>query len=131
MTRQQVQASNARLDAESYPRTAVFVGGTSGVGEGLVHELALAGKGKWASRIYVIGLPESAARVNKVLERLRAQNPDVELIWMAGDVSLLADVKRICTELKGREKSLDLLFHSAGYAPLGGREGESPTASHY
>ncbi len=124
VTRQQVQASNARIDAESYPRTAVFVGGTSGIGEAALQELSLVGKSKWAARIYVIGRQESASRVNESLDRLRAQNPDVDLIWTVGDVSLLAEVKRICTELKEKEKSLDLLFLSAGYAPFGGREGE-------
>ncbi|KAK4153458.1 NAD(P)-binding protein [Chaetomidium leptoderma] len=137
VTRQHVQASNARIDGESYPRTAVFVGGTAGTGELALQELALTGKGKWAARIYVVGRSESASRVNKSLDRLQAQNPDVELIWTPGEASLLADVKRICTEVKAKEKSLDLLFLSAGYAPLGGREetseglNVSQSLSHY
>jgi NAD(P)-dependent dehydrogenase (short-subunit alcohol dehydrogenase family) len=121
---QQVQASNARIDAESFPRTAVFVGATSGIGEAVLQELALAGKGKLPARIYVVGRQESAERVNEYLDRLRAQNPRVDFIWTVGDISLLSEVKRICVELREKEKSLDLLFLSAGYAPLGGREGE-------
>jgi NADP-dependent 3-hydroxy acid dehydrogenase YdfG len=124
VTRQQVQASNARIDADSYPRTAVFVGGTAGIGEAVIEGLAAVGKGKWPARIYVIGRQESAERVNRSLDRLRAHNPGLELIWTPGEVSLLAEVERICVELKEKERSLDLLWLSTGYAPIGGREGQ-------
>jgi len=131
LTRQQIQASNIRIDAGSYPRTAVFVGGTSGIGEATIRELVKAGtKDKSPIRIYIIGRKESAERTNKSLDKLRAQYPHTELIFTQGDVSLLGDVKRLCTELKEKEKSLDLLFLSTGYSPLGGREGKSTPCSH-
>ncbi|KAB5546888.1 hypothetical protein GE09DRAFT_194160 [Coniochaeta sp. 2T2.1] len=122
VTLAQVQASNAGIDGDTYPRTAVFVGGTSGIGEAVLHELSLAGKSKWPARIYVVGREESADRVNESLDLLRAQCPGVDLIWTPGDVSLLSEVTRICAEFKDKEKSLDLLFLSAGYCALGGRE---------
>jgi hypothetical protein len=78
-----------------------------------------------AARIYVVGRKESAERVNESLDRLRAQYPTVDLIWTPGEVSSLSDVARICAGLKEKEKSLDVLWLSTGYAPFGGREGES------
>ncbi|KAK3312228.1 hypothetical protein B0H66DRAFT_395933 [Apodospora peruviana] len=140
VTRKQIQASNAHIDpAEpNCPRTAVFVGGTAGLGEAALHDLALRlGAAREhnrdvrrPARIYVVGRHASAARVKeslaKIKARIRAGNPDddggVELIWTPGEVSLLAEVKRICAELKEKETSLDLLFLSTGYAPFGGRE---------
>ena len=124
VTRQQAQASNARINAESYPRTAVFVGGTSGIGEALIQGLAAVHKDEWPARIYVVGRQESSERVNESLDRLRAEHPGLDLVWTPGEVSLLADVRRICLALKEKEKSLDLLWLSAGYAPIGGREGQ-------
>lgn len=124
LTRHQIQASNARIDGGSYPRTAVFVGGTSGIGEAAIQELVEAGaEEKLLIRIYIIGRKNSAERANKSLDKIKAQNPHAELIFTEGDVSLLADVKKFCTDLKRKEKSLDLLFLSTGYSPFGGRDG--------
>ncbi|KAI1390273.1 uncharacterized protein F4822DRAFT_401389 [Hypoxylon trugodes] len=122
VSRQQVRDSNARLDAETYPRVAVFVGGTSGIGEATLEELVLAGKGKYAVRIYVVGRAASATRVNANLDRLREMNPLAELIWTEGEISLLSEVRRICDVVRERERSLDLLLVTPGYAPFGGRE---------
>lgn len=57
------------------------------------------------------------------LDELRASNPTADLIYVPGEVSLLAEVKRISLDIKSREPTIDLLFLSAGYAPLGGRIG--------
>ncbi|KAK4208616.1 NAD(P)-binding protein [Rhypophila decipiens] len=125
LTLQQVRESNARIDASTYPRTAVFVGGTAGIGQAAIAELvhvSARNNIKIPSRIYIIGREQSAERTKKALDILRAENPNAELVWMAGDVSLLADVKRLCEEIKDRETSLDLLFLSTGYSPFGGRE---------
>lgn len=130
LTRQQIQASNARIDPTSYPRTAVFVGGTSGVGEAAIQELVKVGAANQLPiRIYIIGRKESAERTNNSIDKLKAQNPHAELIFIQGNVSLLADVKRLCTEIKQKEKLLDLLFLSAGYSPMGGREGQTQLIS--
>lgn len=123
VTVSQVRMSNERIDASSCPRTAVFVGATSGIGQAALKELVLATRKEGcAARIYIVGRTESAVRVHESLDRLLVQNPDVHFVWVAGDVSLLAEVRRICGEIRNREDSLDLLFLSAGYAPLGGRE---------
>lgn len=124
VTLAQVKASNARIDGDSYPRTAVFVGGTAGIGQAVIEGLAEVGKNRWPARIYVVGRQDSAERVNQALDRLRAQSPGVEFVWTPGEVSLLAEVERICVALKETERSLDLLWLSTGYAPMGGREGE-------
>ncbi|KAM7189091.1 NAD(P)-binding protein [Naviculisporaceae sp. PSN 640] len=128
ITLQQVRDSNAEIDAATYPQTAVFIGGTAGIGEAAIRglvSLSLRNGIQAPSRIYVIGRLQSAERTNKALDILRATNPHVDLVWISGDVSLLADVKRLCLEIKAREMSLDLLFLSTGYSPFGGRE-ETP-----
>lgn len=53
-------------------------------------------------------------------------NAKATLVWIEGEVSLLAEAKRVCEEIKGREERVDLLFMSTGFAPLGGRKSESP-----
>lgn len=128
---EQVRESNSRIDASTYPKTAVFIGGTAGIGEAAIQELAnVSSKNniQIPSRIYVVGRQQSAERANKALDILRAGNPKVDIVWVTGDVSLLAEVKRVCLEIKSRETSLDLLFLSTGYSPFGGREGIYPLA---
>ena len=43
-------------------------------------------------------------------------------MFVEREVSLLAEVKRVCNDIKAKESSLDALFLSAGYIPFGGRE---------
>ncbi len=71
----------------------------------------------------MVGRKETVVAANAFLDGLRAAAPGVELIWIEGEVALLADVKRICGELAGRETALDMLYLSAGYVPFSGRAG--------
>lgn len=52
---------------------------------------------------------------------MKTLNPNAEIIWTAAEISLLAETKRVCEVIKGKESRLDLLFLSAGYAPFGKR----------
>ncbi|KAK2022111.1 hypothetical protein LX32DRAFT_687362 [Colletotrichum zoysiae] len=109
VTLAQVRRSNARLTAETVPRTAVFVGGTSGIGRLTLAELVS------------LGFPVKAP----LLEDLRRRNPSAELVWVEGEVSLLSETTRICEWIKARETRLDFLCLTAGYAPFGGRNNTS------
>ena len=53
---------------------------------------------------------------------MNAINPKAEIIWTEGEISLLAETKRVCDVIKSKESSVDLLFPTAGYAPFGLRK---------
>jgi NAD(P)-dependent dehydrogenase (short-subunit alcohol dehydrogenase family) len=109
------------LDSSSLPRVAVFVGATSGIGRAALAELVRAAVNHGSLRIYVVGRKESAATTQPFLDSLSTLNATADIIWLEADVSLLSEVARICRDISHREKSLDLLYHSAGYVPFGGR----------
>ncbi|KAK1574284.1 uncharacterized protein LY79DRAFT_524166 [Colletotrichum navitas] len=114
----QVRRSNAQLTAETVPRTAVFVGGTSGIGKLTLVELVSLG---FPVKAYVVGRKATETATKPLLEDLSRRNPSAELVWVEGEVSLLSETKRICEWIKARESRLDFLCLTAGYAPFGGR----------
>jgi NAD(P)-dependent dehydrogenase (short-subunit alcohol dehydrogenase family) len=114
-----IRKSNAQIDSSSTPRVAVFVGGTAGIGKLTLMELAALGT---RFKAYVIGRKGSKESFTIVRDELQQANPNAQIIWIDGEVSLLSEVKRICSHIKTLEASVDLLFMTAGYAPLGGRQ---------
>lgn len=121
VTRAQVQHSNAHLTAQTAPRTAVFLGGTSGIGKLTLIELVSLG---FPIRVYIAGRRATEPAMKPVLEDLRQKNPRAELVWVEAEVSLLAETRRVCELVKEKETSLDFLCLTAGYAPFGGRNSE-------
>ncbi|KXH42285.1 hypothetical protein CSAL01_11561, partial [Colletotrichum salicis] len=122
VTRAQVQHSNAALTAQTAPRTAVFFGGTSGIGKLTLIELVSLGH---PIRVYIAGRKATEPAIRPVLEDLRQKNPRAELVWVEAEVSLLAETRRVCEVVKEKETSLDFLCLTAGYAPFGGRNDTS------
>ena len=114
----EIQASNALINDATVPRVAVFVGGTSGIGKFTVRALVATGT---SVRIYLVGRKISEERTHAFIQELYAINPKAEVIWTEGDVSLLAETKRVCEDIKSKESRVDLLFLTAGYAPFGTR----------
>lgn len=115
----EIQASNALLNDASAPRVAIFVGGTSGIGQYTVKALVATGA---SMRVYLVGRKSSAERIQALIQELQAINPKAEIIWTEGEISLLAETKRICEMIKEKETRIDLLFLTAGYIPFGGRK---------
>jgi NAD(P)-dependent dehydrogenase (short-subunit alcohol dehydrogenase family) len=114
----EIQASNTLINDETAPRIAVFVGGTSGIGNLTIRALVATGA---SSRIYLIGRKSSEVRMHAFILELHAINPKAEVIWMEGEVALLAETKRVCEAIKSKESRVDLLFLTTGYAPFGTR----------
>ena len=112
----EIQASNALINDATAPQVAVFVGGTSGIGKFTVRALVAAGA---SVRIYLVGRKSSEERMHAFIQELHAINPKAEVIWTEGEVALLAETKRVCEAIKSKESRIDLLFLTAGYAPLG------------
>ncbi|KAI0970329.1 hypothetical protein F4678DRAFT_136785 [Xylaria arbuscula] len=115
----EVQASNALINDATAPRVAVFVGGTSGIGNYTARALVSTGA---SVRIYLVGRKSSEARTRAFIQDLHAINPKAEVIWVEGEIALLAEVKRVCGVIKDKESRVDLLFLTTGYAPVGARE---------
>jgi NAD(P)-dependent dehydrogenase (short-subunit alcohol dehydrogenase family) len=114
----EIRASNAQIIETNAPRTAVFVGGTAGIGKAALSALVFK---KTPIKVYIIG--RGQANHKSFVEDLQQSNPKAEIIWLEGQVTLLAEVKRLCKEIKSREDSIDLLFLSAGFLPFAGRHG--------
>ncbi|KAF1810866.1 NAD(P)-binding protein [Eremomyces bilateralis CBS 781.70] len=114
----EVQDSNALINDATAPRVAVFVGGTSGIGKFTVRALVATGA---SVRIYLVGRKISEEPMNAFIQELYVINPKAEVIWTEGEVSLLAETKRVCEVIKSKESRVDFLFLTAGYAPFGTR----------
>ena len=112
----EIQASNELINDTTAPRVAVFVGGTSGIGKLTVRALVATGA---SVRIYLVGRKSSEERTQAFIQELHAINPKAEVIWTEGEVSLLAETKRVCEAIKSKESSVNLLFLTTGYAPFG------------
>ncbi|KAL6826012.1 hypothetical protein J3E69DRAFT_335582 [Trichoderma sp. SZMC 28015] len=115
----EIQASNALINDATAPRVSVFVGGTSGIGKFTIKALVSTGA---SVRIYLVGRKSSEEPARAFIQELNAINPKAEIVWTEGEVSLLAEVKRICELIKKTESRVDLLFLTAGYAPFGTRK---------
>ena len=114
----EIQASNALINDTTAPRVAVFVGGTSGIGNFTLRALVATGT---SMRIYLVGRKSSSERMHTFIQELHAINPKAEVIWTEGEVALLAETKRVCESIKSKESRIDLLFLTTGYAPFGTR----------
>ncbi|KAH0435695.1 hypothetical protein CcaCcLH18_04804 [Colletotrichum camelliae] len=114
----EVRTSNSALTSSTVPKTALFVGATSGIGKYTLAELVSL---KLPVKCYIVGRKASEPALHPLLEALRRTNPQAELIWVEAEVSLLSEVKRVCELVKENEDRVDLLCLTAGYAPFGGR----------
>ncbi|KAK5660438.1 hypothetical protein OQA88_12982 [Cercophora sp. LCS_1] len=113
-----ILTSNALLNDNTAPRIAVFAGGTSGIGKLTLRALVSTGA---STRIYLIGRKSSYPSAQTFISELNTINPRAEIIWTEGEYSLLSETSRICAEIKRAESRVDLLFLTAGYAPMASR----------
>ena len=113
-----IRLSNEGFKSGKRDITALFVGGTSGVGKGTLIQLA---KQAHAPTVYVVGRSKKSAQ--PLLDELNSLNSDGSFIFIETEVSLIKNVDVVCEQIKAKEKKLDLLFMSAGYLTLDGRNG--------
>ena len=116
-----VRATNAQLSSLTTPTTAVFVGGTSGIGRATL--LTLARRKTNGLKVYIIG--RNAASHQSLLDELQTLNRNGQFIFLEARVSLLKEVKDVCDKIKEKETRIDLLWLSAGAIPLEGRKGNT------
>ncbi|KAH8430541.1 uncharacterized protein LDX57_008205 [Aspergillus melleus] len=99
---------------------AVFVGGTSGIGESTARAFI---RNTTASRAYLIGRDQT--RASRIIDELRQIKPDSRIEFIKADVSLLREVDEVCKNIKKEEDRLNLLFLSPGTGALSGRDDTS------
>jgi NADP-dependent 3-hydroxy acid dehydrogenase YdfG len=107
---QDVISSNGQIRS-ALPRglVAVFVGGTSGVGEYTVKTFT---KYAVAPRIYIVGRCQDAA--DRIMSECKEFNKDGEYEFIKADISLLKTVDDVCRLICSKETAINLLFQSQG-----------------
>src|SRR5262245_38264829 len=88
-------------------KNVVITGATSGIGEVAATQLAAAG-----ARIFLTARdPERATRT---LDLLRSVGPTVEHLAVLGDLSQLAESKRVALQIAAAAPTIDVLINNAG-----------------
>lgn len=100
---------------------AVFLGGTSGIGQATLKQFVIATKDK-SPHVYIVGRSIQAAE--PLLAELRQSNPSASIEFIQQDVSLIRDVDAAISQITQRENKVDLLFLSMGFVSFQGRIGQ-------
>lgn len=112
-----VHESNARISQLPEGLVALFLGGTSGIGQNTLIQLATHAV---KPRIYIVARRASA--IDGMIATLRTKNPHGEYIVIEKNVSLLRETTEVIDFVKARETKLDLLFESVGFISFDGRQ---------
>jgi NAD(P)-dependent dehydrogenase (short-subunit alcohol dehydrogenase family) len=88
-------------------KTVVITGGTSGIGEVAAEKLA-----KMGARIVLVARGKS--RGDATLARLRESAPDGAHSMYVADLTRLAEMKRVATQIAHHEPLIDVLINNAG-----------------
>lgn len=101
-----IKSSNAKLPSHL---TAVFVGGTSGIGEYTLKAFATRCQ---FPKAYFIGRSQEAA--DRISSELKTLNPAGQYTFLKTDVSLLKSVDKVCEDIRAKEKFINILTISTG-----------------
>ena len=106
----QVTASNGQI-ASTFPDglVAVFVGGTSGVGEYTLKALA---KYTPKLRVYIVGRSQESS--DRIIQECLQVCPEGQFEFIQADISLLKSVNEVCRQIRAKERFVNLLFQSQG-----------------
>ncbi|KAJ7434470.1 NAD(P)-binding protein [Mycena latifolia] len=111
-----VRASNAAWNP-AYTPVGVFVGGTSGIGEGIAEAFARHTKGN--AHILLVGRNRAAAA--SIFARIeKPPSPGLTREFLQCDLSLLQNVKRTCAEIRARFPRVNFLVLTAGAISFAG-----------
>ncbi|KAH7236656.1 hypothetical protein BKA59DRAFT_405342 [Fusarium tricinctum] len=112
-----IQQSNASL-RDCHPElTAVMLGATGGIGAATCRELVRQVK---RPTLYIVG--QNQSRASALILELKALNPTARLIFIQSDLTLLSNVDDVCRQITEREDKINLLFMTAGFLSLQGRD---------
>lgn len=115
------KALNATF-SPSYIPVAVFVGGTSGIGEAMVKVISSYTKGM----VHIIIVSRNRAATKKTFTSLRhpiaANGEPVLREFMTCDAYLMRNIDATCRELTSKLSKINFLVLSAGYLRMTGRD---------
>ncbi|KAK9243172.1 hypothetical protein V1506DRAFT_405580 [Lipomyces tetrasporus] len=114
---QRCQGFQFQPQGENTGHGPLFVGGTSGIGKGTLRQLAKCAN---APKVYIVG--RSMTFAAPLLSELESLNPLGTFIFIETEISLIKNVDTVCAEKKRKERNLDLVFLSAGYLSVAGRQ---------
>ncbi|KAJ7327578.1 NAD(P)-binding protein [Mycena albidolilacea] len=112
-----VRAFNAGF-TPSYTPVAIFVGGTSGIGQGMAEAFARHTKGN--ANIVIVGRNRAAASAI-IASFPKPNTPGVTHEFVECDISLMKNVQRTAGELRARFPKVNFLALTAGFVTLDGR----------
>ncbi|RDW64360.1 uncharacterized protein DSM5745_09771 [Aspergillus mulundensis] len=98
---------------------AVFVGGTSGIGETTARAFIRHTHAS-SSHAYLIGRDE--ARATRIIEELQTRYPSSRVTFIKSDASLLREVDAACGAIQRNETKVNVLFLSPGIGTTSGRD---------
>ncbi|KAF7555936.1 hypothetical protein G7Z17_g1814 [Cylindrodendrum hubeiense] len=115
-----IKDSNTKVLPSALPSglVAVFLGGTSGIGQATLKQFVVATKDK-SPRVYIVGRSSKAAY--PLLAELRQSNPSASIEFIEQDVSLVRSVDAAVSQIRQHESKVDLLFMSVGFVTFQGR----------
>ncbi|KAF2760273.1 short-chain dehydrogenase/reductase [Pseudovirgaria hyperparasitica] len=111
-----IRAANAELKSLGPGLVAVFVGGTSGIGETTAREFV---RQTDSPRVYLIGRNQTQG--TNLISEFKTINTKATVNFIQADVSLLKNVDAACAEVTSQESHLNLLFLSPGLLTMRGR----------
>ena len=89
------------------PKTILITGSTHGIGEAAAKALAAQGH-----QVIIHG--RSAARCQEVIEQIKLQTGNADLIYLTADLSEMSQVRQLARQVKERFTRLDVLINNAG-----------------
>ncbi|KAJ7592622.1 hypothetical protein C8J56DRAFT_1002807 [Mycena floridula] len=111
-----IRAANAAYTASHIP-VGVFVGGTSGIGQGIAEAFARHTKGN--ARIVIVGRNREAAE--KIIAKFpKPPNPEASFEFLECDISVMNNVHATTTELLKRHPKINFLVMTPGYFTAAG-----------
>ncbi|KAJ3916017.1 hypothetical protein F5877DRAFT_47479 [Lentinula edodes] len=112
------QTNAAALSAKQYIPTAVFVGGTSGIGEGMAEAFAKHTQGN--AHIILVGRNRAAAE--SIISRFpKPTSPDAKHEFVQCDVALMRNIRNASAEIRSKLPKLNYLAMSPGFMTTSGR----------
>src|ERR1051326_6550893 len=96
---------------ENQEKIALVTGSTDGIGKQTALEL-----GQQGIRVFIHG--RSAEHGESTIQELREFAPAAHFDLVVGDLSSMAQVRKMAEDLKNRIKHLDILINNAGVKPL-------------